>query len=93
MRDSSADKQASLSPFAIVDQRAPEECAVSSLRSPPIELGLEFSVPDSRNTGPTVENNKLRAQSMKRHREYITGKLAILGRKRDLLNLEFLLCR
>ena len=77
----------------IVDQHAPEECAVSSLRSPPVDSGLEISATNSRNTGPTVENNKLRAQPMKRHREYITGKLAILGLKRDLLNLEFVLCR
>ena len=77
----------------IVDQLAPEECAVSSLRSPPVDSGLENISSNSRNTGPTVENNKLRAQPMKRHREYIIGKLANLGNKRDLLKLEFVLCR
>ena len=63
------------------------------MRSPPVDSGLEIFGPNSRNTGPTAEYIKLRAQSMKRHREYITGNLVNLMRNRDFLHLEFLFCR
>ena len=78
---------------SLIDQHAPEECAVSSLRSPPVDSSLKTSARNSRNTGPTAENNKLRAQPMKRHREYITGILTFSGHKGDLLMPGFVLCR
>ena len=73
----------------IVDQLGPEECAVSSLRSPPVDFEFwKNSTSSSRNARPTVENNQLRARPMELHREYNTAKLANLGNKRDLLELE-----